>query len=175
MGDWTYLGMPTDVASYRRLLTTIVEAFDGDGFRDAPGLKKGIKYWQVENEWDWRWKDTPESFVAFLKIAYETIKAADPDAKVVLGGISKLAPDAFHAGLLGDSFELNGKIITPASLEQLQSFRKSTRYGRTCWNEDTRTSTSSRFISTDATEQSRRRFNTFAASCARTTMTGRSG
>jgi len=122
MGDWTYLGMPTDVASYRRFLTTIVEAFDGDGFHDAPGLKKGIKYWQVENEWDWRWKDTPESFVAFLKIAYETIKAADPDAKVVLGGISKLAPDAFHAGLLGDSFELNGKTITPASLEKLPSF-----------------------------------------------------
>jgi hypothetical protein len=124
MGDWTYLGMPTDLASYRRLLTTIVEAFDGDGLRDAPGLKKGIKYWQIENEWDWRWKDTPESFVAFLKVAYETVKAADPDAKVVLGGISKLAPDAFHAGLLGASFEQNGKIITPASLETLQSFRE---------------------------------------------------
>jgi hypothetical protein len=104
------------------VLTTVVEAFDGDGFKDAPGLKKGIKFWQVENEWDWRWKDTPESFVAFLKIAHETIKAADPGAKVVLGGISKLAPDAFHAGLLGDSYEIDGKIITPASLEKQPGF-----------------------------------------------------
>ena len=124
MGDWTYLAMPTDLASYRRFLTTIVEAFDGDGSGDMAGLKKGIKYWQVENEWDWRWKDTPEKFVEFLKVAYETIKAADPQAKVVLGGISKLAPDTFHAGLLGDTFERNGKIITPAMLEQQKDFKE---------------------------------------------------
>ena len=124
MGDFTYLGMPTDIAAYRRFLTTIVEAFDGDRVGDARGLKKGIKYWQVENEWDWRWKDTPQSFVEFLKISYQTIKAADPDATVVLGGISKLAPDAFQAGLLGDSFEVNGKVITPATLGQQEQFRE---------------------------------------------------
>ena len=124
MGDWTYLGMPTDLPAYRRFLTTIVEAYDGDGSGDVPGLKKGVKYWQVENEWDWRWKDTPEQFVEFLKVAYETIKAADPEATVVLGGISKLAPDAFQAGLLGDSVEINGKVITPQTLAQQKGFQE---------------------------------------------------
>jgi hypothetical protein len=124
MGSLTYIGMPTDLASYRRFLTRIVEAYDGDGSGDVAGLKKGVKYWQVENEWDWRWKDTPEKFVEFLKVAYDAIKAADPEAKVVLGGISKLAPDAFHAGLLGDRVELNGKVITPANLDQEKHFRE---------------------------------------------------
>jgi Glycosyl hydrolase catalytic core len=124
MGALTYIGMPTDLASYRRFLTTVVESFDGDGSGDVPGMKKGIKYWQIENEWDWRWKDTPEKFVEFLRIGYETIKAADPEAKVVLGGISKLGPDAFHAGLLGDKFELNGRVITPAMLERQKHFKE---------------------------------------------------
>ncbi len=122
MGNWTYIGMPTDVAAYTRFLTDIVERFDGDHFADAPGLETGIKYWQVENEWDWRWKDSPEMFVSFLEIAYRAIKAADPDAIVVLGGISKVTPDAFHAGLLGDSVVINGKRVTPAALERQPSF-----------------------------------------------------
>jgi hypothetical protein len=124
MGGFTYLGMPTDLAAYRRFLTTVVEAYDGDGTGDARGLKKGIKYWQVENEWDWRWKDSPERFVEFLKMAYETIKAADPEARVVLGGISKLAPDAFHAGLFGDSLEIDGRVVTPESLAQQKHFKE---------------------------------------------------
>ena len=124
MGATTYLGMPTDLAAYRRFLTTVVEAFDGDGTGDVPGLTRGIRYWQVENEWDWRWKDTPQRFVEFLKVAYETIKAADPRAVVVLGGISKVAPDAFHAGLLGESHVLNGKVVTPAGLERAEHFRQ---------------------------------------------------
>lgn len=124
MGDWTYVGMPADLASYRRFLTAIVEAFDGDRSKDVAGLKKPIKYWQVENEWDWRWKDTPQRFVEFLKVAYETIKAADPDAQVVLGGISKLAPDAFHARLLGDRFELDGRVITPETIAQRPHFKE---------------------------------------------------
>ena len=130
MGGSTYLGMPTDVAAYRRFLTTVVEAFDGDGKQDARGLKKGIKYWQVENEWDWRFKDTPERFVEFLRVAYETIKAADPEARVVLGGISKLGPDAFHAGLFGDSIELNGKRVTPETLERQPHFQEEHRLRR---------------------------------------------
>jgi hypothetical protein len=120
----TYIGMPTDLGAYRRFLTRVVEAFDGDGRADAPGLRKGIKYWQVENEWDWRWKDSPERFVELLKAAYETIKAADPEARVVLGGISKLAPDAFHAGLFGEAFELDGKRITPETLERQPHFKE---------------------------------------------------
>jgi polysaccharide biosynthesis protein PslG len=124
MGATTYLGMPTDLAAYRRFLSTVVEAFDGDGSGDVPGLEKGIRYWQVENEWDWRWKDTPQRLVEFLKVAYETIKAADPGATVVLGGISKLAPDAFQAGLLGEAYEINGKVITPETLAQQEHFRE---------------------------------------------------
>jgi len=124
MGGFTYFGMPTDLTAYRRFLTTVVEAFDGDGTNDARGLKKGVKYWQVENEWDWRWKDTPERFVEFLKVAYETIKAADPEARVVLGGISKLGPDAFHAGLFGNSLQVDGKAVTPETLEQQKHFKE---------------------------------------------------
>jgi hypothetical protein len=43
---------------------------------------------------------------------------------VVLGGISKLGPDAFHAGLFGDSIEMDGKRVTPAMLERQPHFRE---------------------------------------------------
>jgi hypothetical protein len=109
MGNWTYIGVPKDVDAYKAFITRVVEAFDGDGRQDAPGLKGQVKFWQVENEWDWRWQDSPEDFVAFLKTAYETIKQADPQATVVLGGISKLAPDAFADGYLGETFNFRGK------------------------------------------------------------------
>ena len=122
MGNWTYIGVPKDMNAYKAFLTKIVESFDGDGHKDAPGLKHGIKYWQVENEWDWRWKDEPEQFIEFLKIAYETIKKAVPEAKVVLGGISKVAPDAFYNGYLGESFNFKGKSVTPQALSSRPFF-----------------------------------------------------
>jgi hypothetical protein len=124
MGNWTYIGMPSDIDAYKRFVTTVVESFDGDGVKDLPGLKKGVKYWQVENEWDWRWKDSPEQFVEFLKIAHDTIKAADSEATIVLGGISKLEPDVFYNGMLGSSIQVKGRTITPEILGKQPNFKE---------------------------------------------------
>lgn len=93
---------------YGDYLTALVERFDGDGLNDAPGSPR-IAYWEVENEPDF----DPDPFLnggqgsygscygggraaAFaeqLRMAYRAIKASDPSATVVMGG---LAFDRFH-------------------------------------------------------------------------------
>lgn len=117
MGNYTYIGYPSDVKAYKEFLTHLVERYDGDGVDDVPGLKRPIKYWQIENEWDWRWKDSPEKFVEFLKIAYTTIKEADPESTVILGGIADIMKLAFADGYLGQSVTVKNKVIRPEDLK----------------------------------------------------------
>ncbi|AEA47549.1 beta-galactosidase [Archaeoglobus veneficus] len=91
------VGKPCDMEAYREFLRRLVERYDGDGVDDMPGLKYPIKYWEIMNEPDMQGKDpwdlkfflgTPEDYLEILKVSYETIKEADPEAKVVMGGMS---------------------------------------------------------------------------------------
>ena len=49
----------------------------------------GIRYWEVWNEPDFHafWRGTAEEYYRLLEVAYKSIKAADPDATVILGGL----------------------------------------------------------------------------------------
>jgi len=50
----------------------------------------GVRYWEVWNEPDYRlfWKGTVVEYRRLLEVAYKTIKATDPEATVILGGLA---------------------------------------------------------------------------------------
>jgi len=79
--------IPEETA-WKAFLTTLVERYDGDGVDDMPGLLYGIKYWEIGNEPNIMGPDfnTGVKYVRFLKMSYEAVKAADPQAKVLNGG-----------------------------------------------------------------------------------------
>jgi hypothetical protein len=50
----------------------------------------GVRYWEIWNEPDYRlfWNGTVEEYYRLLEVAYHSIKAADPGATVLLGGLA---------------------------------------------------------------------------------------
>ena len=80
--------LPTDEESYLAFVRACVERYDGDGIDDMAGLTNPIKYWQVDNEPPHGLRDYAE----LLKITYQAVKAADPDAKVIIGGTTGMPP-----------------------------------------------------------------------------------
>jgi hypothetical protein len=52
--------------------------------------RQGIRYWEVWNEPDYKlfWAGTVEEYYRLLEVAYKSIKAADPEATVILGGLA---------------------------------------------------------------------------------------
>jgi hypothetical protein len=77
------------LTEYAEFVGAMVERYDGDGFNDAPGSPK-INYWEFYNEPDryTTWGATPEKYAAMLKAVYPAVKGANPEAKVVFGGIA---------------------------------------------------------------------------------------
>ncbi|MBI1912765.1 MAG: hypothetical protein HYS21_12290 [Deltaproteobacteria bacterium] len=78
--------LPRDMDAYSNFLRRIVERYDGDGVDDAPGSPV-IKYWQITNEADLDWKDSPANFARLQKASYKAIKDANPAAQVVISGV----------------------------------------------------------------------------------------
>ncbi len=50
----------------------------------------GIRYWEIWNEPDYQlfWAGSVEAYYRLLEVAYKSIKAADPEATVILGGLA---------------------------------------------------------------------------------------
>lgn len=80
--------LPRNGAAFTRFIKALVERYDGDGIDDMPGLRTPIKHWQVDNEPPHGLRDYAE----FLKITYQAIKEADPEAKVLIGGVPGMSP-----------------------------------------------------------------------------------
>lgn len=108
LGD--YRGKPCDPEAYRRFVTALVERYDGDGRDDMPGLVYPIKYWEVINEPELVtgspfFQGNPQSadYLEVLTATSQEIKNADPDAKVLNGGIAGLAGEEkiFWEAVLG--------------------------------------------------------------------------
>ncbi|MBI5793514.1 beta-galactosidase [Candidatus Uhrbacteria bacterium] len=79
----------TDVDAYKTFLTAVVERYDGDGVDDMPGLTTRVEAWEIGNEVEGTcggYGGNPEGYGELLKLSYETIHAADPDALVLNGG-----------------------------------------------------------------------------------------
>lgn len=87
-------GKPCDMAAYRNFVIKLVERYDGDGIDDMPGLTVPIKHWEVMNEPEFStgelifFQGNAADYYDILKTTYEAVKAADPEAYVVQGGMA---------------------------------------------------------------------------------------
>jgi hypothetical protein len=81
-------GMYFDDDMYLGYLNAIVERYDGDSVGDMPGLRYGVKYWEIGNEVTNAdsFGGTAEDYAHVLQISYESIKANCPDCQVLVGG-----------------------------------------------------------------------------------------
>ncbi len=95
------VGKPCDMEAYAHFLRRLVERYDGDGRDDMPGLEVPIKYWEIMNEPSMQggriggvgeelkfFVGTPEEYLQILETSYDTIKGADPEARVAHAGIA---------------------------------------------------------------------------------------
>ena len=85
---------PSKFGDFAAFVQALVERYDGDGNADAPGSPI-VRNWELFNEPDSlsapnadQWGDHGAEYAAMLAAAYPAIKAADPQAKVVFGGIA---------------------------------------------------------------------------------------
>jgi hypothetical protein len=102
----TYANGPidkVDIGEFAEFMGTVAERYDGDGWEDAPGSPV-VDYWEFYNEPDAGdrlraeygasyWGHFGTEYARMLCAVYPVIKAANPRAQVVLGG---LAYDAFE-------------------------------------------------------------------------------
>jgi hypothetical protein len=93
--------VPRDPNTYANYLRTLIRRYGPRGtfWAENPGLTpRPIRQWQIWNEpnVDYFWggddKTWAESFVKLLKVAHDVIKQEDPEAKVVLPGLSDYGP-----------------------------------------------------------------------------------
>jgi hypothetical protein len=97
----TYANGPidkVDIGEFAEFAGTLVERYDGDGWEDAPGSPT-VDYWEFYNEPDAGdrlraeygasyWGHFGAEYAQMLCAVYPVIKAANPRAQVVLGGLA---------------------------------------------------------------------------------------
>ena len=90
--NWTraannHTGPPDDFTAYANFLTELINRH--------PGKIDAIEVWNEQNldrEWQTNSGINPEEYVSFLQVAYEAVKAADPDIIVISGALSPTGP-----------------------------------------------------------------------------------
>ncbi len=82
-----FSSMPANISAWTDSVARIVERYDGDGYRDMPGLTCPVHYWHREEE-DTFWHDTIDHYLAFLALTRAVILSVDPTAQVVTMGLS---------------------------------------------------------------------------------------
>src|SRR3990172_1666015 len=94
---------PYDMKAYRAFVKKLVDRYNNDGIEDMPGLRHGIKYWEVMNEVEEpRFFDgTVMDYAEILKTTFSAIKESDKGAHVLLAGImdqiEKKANENYHS------------------------------------------------------------------------------
>lgn len=86
---------PAQLPEFVEYVAALVERFDGDGIDDAPGAPI-ILHWEFYNEpdADYRWggniigESDGDLYAQMLAAVYPAVKAANPSAQVVLGGLA---------------------------------------------------------------------------------------
>jgi hypothetical protein len=72
---------------YSAFVSAIVERYDADGVADMPGLLYPVLDFGIEREFTGFWPGTADEYVQLLHIAYPAVKAANPNAKVLLAAL----------------------------------------------------------------------------------------
>ncbi len=100
-GAFTDAYVLPDSAGYAAWVQSVVERYDGDGVDDMPGLEVPVKHWEVDNEpdlknsleargakqkYDPRTFCTASEYLKVLELTAKSVRAADPEAKVLNGG-----------------------------------------------------------------------------------------
>lgn len=92
----TYADGPIDrvpMAKFAEFVYDLVERYDGDGINDAPGAPI-VEHFEFSNEPDRHcagrpgWGAHGAEYGQMLKAAYPAVKAANPNAQVVFGGLA---------------------------------------------------------------------------------------
>jgi len=85
---------PETLPSFAEFVAAVVERYDGDGWQDAPGSPV-VDYWEFYNEpdrrlntSDGRWGLHGAEYAQMLSVVYPVVKAQNPDAQVLLGGLA---------------------------------------------------------------------------------------
>jgi hypothetical protein len=117
--DWATTGdgrspFQTDLLpEFVEFVTAVVERYDGDGVNDAPG-NIVVKHWEFYNEPDagpaptgGGWGEFGTRYAEMLKAVYPAVKAADPEAQVVFGGLAydSFTDSAFVGPFIRDFFD----------------------------------------------------------------------
>ncbi len=65
-------------------------------------FKDDVHVWEIWNEPDatWFWKGTPAQYAQLLKVGYRAVKAADPHATVLFGGLAYWENPGFYIDVL---------------------------------------------------------------------------
>jgi hypothetical protein len=109
---------PRDNADYTRYLRALIRRYGpaGSFWRTHPKVpRRPVRAWQIWNEPHLEWQFHPaegwaERYGALLRASYRAVKAADPGARVVLGGLVNDAWRTFEKlsrrGGIGGSFDV---------------------------------------------------------------------
>ncbi|TAK00198.1 MAG: hypothetical protein EPO36_09515 [Chloroflexota bacterium] len=87
--------MPQDryLDAYADFVGAFVERYDGDGSGDAPGLLAPVHEYGIEREFTGFWPPSAVDYLRLLRTATPAVRAADPEAQVLLVAI--MAIDVF--------------------------------------------------------------------------------
>ncbi len=87
VGGGSSLPKPEYMEDYKAYLRALVHRYDPNHPDHVPGLRYPVEYWEIEAEWGTGfWQGTLEEYVQLLRVAYPTIKQANPRAQVILIG-----------------------------------------------------------------------------------------
>ncbi|SNX71116.1 beta-galactosidase-like protein [Cereibacter ovatus] len=106
---------PNNPADWERFVRAVVERYDGDGHADAPGLHRRVRYWQAANEWisdknkSGGWVGTTDELIDYIRRTHDAVKAVDPRAIFVLGGIAAFNLDVLLVARGGQQFTVRQK------------------------------------------------------------------
>lgn len=94
---------------YKAFVEAVVERYDGDGKEDMPGLKYPIMDYGIEREFTGYFPGTGSQYVEVLKMAYPSVKKANPNARVMLNAL--LMWDIFQGN--PDDIEIKKRFENP--------------------------------------------------------------
>jgi hypothetical protein len=113
-------GPVNNLGEMQQFVGALVERFDGDGYFDAPGSPV-VRYWEFYNEPDntdlWHAEHSGygyfgyrgDEYAALLDAIYPAVKAANPSAQVVFGGVAY------------DYFDYEGGVFDPDFVDDVLS------------------------------------------------------